>query len=115
MVLFRSLYPFLLSVAIECEMLPSIKNGKVSFPNGNTRLGAAALYECVLGYQLSGDRERICLSSGEWSGREPQCTSEWLRGSNMLIVIHTDGANTFLVESINMTLFHIDKSFNHGT
>lgn len=35
------------------------------------------MYTCENGYQLVGASVRTCLSSGEWSGTPPFCTSKW--------------------------------------
>ena len=46
-------------------------------------MGDLADYECDSGFRLKGDLQRVCLSSGEWSGVPPTCTGEFyvaLRG-----------------------------------
>ncbi|XP_064394225.1 uncharacterized protein LOC135341566 isoform X3 [Halichondria panicea] len=58
---------------IDCGSLPSIENGAVEFPNGNTNMGASAVYSCISGYMLSGDQQRVCQSTATWSGTQPQC------------------------------------------
>ena len=32
-----------------------------------------AKYECIPGFELLGDEERICLEDGQWSGTDPIC------------------------------------------
>ena len=55
-----------------CSTLQNPLNGVVVF--GNQVIGSIARYVCNDGFQLSGDRLRICQSGGVWSGNEPQCT-----------------------------------------
>ena len=59
------------SLAITCDDLPDPQYGSVTL-TGN-RVGAYANYECDFGFQLSGDSQRVCLSSGAWSGEAPTC------------------------------------------
>ena len=39
-------------------------------------MGDLADYECDSGFRLKGDLQRVCLSSGEWSGVPPTCAGE---------------------------------------
>ena len=38
-----------------------------------TSLESLATYTCDEGYELSHTGERVCLSSGQWSGTAPTC------------------------------------------
>lgn len=43
-----------------------------------TTEGATVIYSCQAGYSLSGDVQRTCLQTGEWSGSLPTCNSKML-------------------------------------
>ena len=58
-------------------MLDDPAGGQVSIVvdlSGNT----TATYECNEGYELLGDRVRICQANSQWSGSDSTCQSEWL-------------------------------------
>ena len=59
----------------DCGELLDPANGTVSL-TGSTVVGSEADYSCLEGFSLSGDALRTCLTSGVWSGQEPQCISE---------------------------------------
>ena len=56
---------------MSCETLPDIDNGEVDITG--TVFDSVATYSCDEDYRLDGDMQRTCLSSGTWSGSEPQC------------------------------------------
>lgn len=56
---------------VSCEALPDIDNGEVDITG--TVFDSVATYSCDEDYRLDGDMQRTCLSSGTWSGSEPQC------------------------------------------
>ena len=58
---------------VDCDDLMDPDNGKVSF---STHYNALANYSCKTGHTLSGDEERRCLESGEWSGEPPTCSGK---------------------------------------
>ena len=64
------------SFAIDCGKLPAPGNGKVMV-YGTTK-GSLAEYSCTPGYDLTGDRERVCQANGQWSGVAPTCVSKCL-------------------------------------
>lgn len=55
----------------ECDDLPNPRNGQV-FLTGTT-VTSIATYICDSSFHLQGDRNRVCLVSGQWSGKEPLC------------------------------------------
>jgi len=57
-----------------CSRLSDIANGRVVF--GGTFVGATANYSCDTGYNLLGNAQRVCQSSGKWTGSIPTCESE---------------------------------------
>ncbi len=73
----------LLPTGITCSVLPSITNGTIDYPSGNTApyydYGTTATYQCNPGYnRTSGDSEGTCTGdgntpSGQWDGIAPQC------------------------------------------
>lgn len=58
-------------IAITCPDLPDPQYGSVEL-TGN-RVGDQANYECDKGFRLSGDSQRECLITGDWSGKAPTC------------------------------------------
>lgn len=62
------------STAVNCPALPNPENGGVSL-SGITP-GSTVTYDCNAGYSLIGERTRMCLPSGEWSGSAPTCKRE---------------------------------------
>ena len=48
-----------------------IPNGVVCYDGSST--GAEAVYFCNDGYQLEGERRRVCQSDGLWNGSVPTC------------------------------------------
>ncbi|XP_052809452.1 CUB and sushi domain-containing protein 3-like [Mya arenaria] len=58
-----------------CPTLPegNLLYGSVIFPDIPSA-GQIAVYSCDAGYALSGPALRTCLTSGIWSGTEPECT-----------------------------------------
>ena len=75
------LYP-----AIECEPLPDIANGNISYADDmtpNYEVGTIATYECDDGYYLMGDDERNCTAgdgsstTGVFDRQEPTCVRKY--------------------------------------
>ena len=52
----------------------SISGGGVCL-NGTT-VGSKAVYICNDGYNLMGNKARVCQKDGSWNGSEPQCIPE---------------------------------------
>ena len=69
---------FTLFAEISCGPLNDPLNGRVQL--GSSVVGSLATYSCNNGYNLVGVSQRICRPSGEWSGDEPRCTSEYQTG-----------------------------------
>lgn len=57
---------------IQCHVLPAIPNGSYQCSAGINE-GSRCDYTCSLGYQIEGDRNRVCMEDGLWSGGEPVC------------------------------------------
>ena len=57
---------------IRCHTLPFITSGTYTCTNGML-LDSRCDYSCSSGYHLEGDRSRICMEDGRWSGGEPVC------------------------------------------
>ena len=72
----------LFSVEVKCSDL-LLTNGIVEYTNLSftgtdttetyLSVGANAIFQCNLGYDLAGDIRRVCLSDGTWSLRNPVC------------------------------------------
>ena len=57
---------------IECDILKNPINGHVTV--GKRTVGSIAQYSCRVGFVLlDGEDRRVCLSDGQWSGKEPFC------------------------------------------
>ncbi|XP_014341590.1 sushi repeat-containing protein SRPX2 isoform X1 [Latimeria chalumnae] len=57
---------------IWCHSLPLLTHS--SFVCSNSMLvDSRCDYTCVAGYHIEGDRSRICMENGQWSGNEPVC------------------------------------------
>ncbi|XP_072914365.1 sushi repeat-containing protein SRPX2-like isoform X1 [Hemitrygon akajei] len=57
---------------VRCYPLPVFPYGSYVCSKG-IRMDSQCEYNCEQGYQLEGDRTRICLQNGHWSGTEPLC------------------------------------------
>ncbi|XP_075752860.1 sushi repeat-containing protein SRPX2 [Pelodiscus sinensis] len=57
---------------IRCHVLPAVLSGSYHCSAG-ALLDSHCDYSCLPGYQLEGDRSRICMEDGRWSGSEPVC------------------------------------------
>ena len=58
-------------VAIDCGRLQNPPFGRVEL--AGTVINQRATYTCIPGYVLIGNRVRICLINGRWSGETPAC------------------------------------------
>ncbi|KTF91978.1 hypothetical protein cypCar_00018576 [Cyprinus carpio] len=57
---------------IRCHVLPLIDHGMYSCTRGFV-VDSRCDYNCYEGYQIEGDRYRMCQEEGTWSGTEPTC------------------------------------------
>ncbi|KAG8552987.1 hypothetical protein GDO81_003207 [Engystomops pustulosus] len=57
---------------IQCHVLPAISYGSYQCTAGVNE-GSRCDYTCSPGYQIEGDRNRVCMEDGLWSGGEPFC------------------------------------------
>ncbi|KAM4662049.1 sushi repeat-containing protein SRPX2 isoform 1-T2 [Discoglossus pictus] len=57
---------------IQCHVLPALPFGSYQCSDGVNE-GSRCDYTCARGYQVEGDRSRICMENGLWSGAEPVC------------------------------------------
>ncbi|XP_056409085.1 sushi repeat-containing protein SRPX2 [Hyla sarda] len=57
---------------IRCHVLPPIPYGALQCTSGVYE-GSRCHYTCSPGYQIEGDRNRVCMEDGLWSGGEPFC------------------------------------------
>ena len=55
-----------------CPTLSDPYDGAVSTPKG-TEFQDEAIYECEQGFELVGNSQRSCQSTGSWSGTAPTC------------------------------------------
>ena len=60
---------------IDCGDLENPPNGVVQV--SNTTFGAAATYDCNVGFILEGVDVRFCIETGEWSDEEPVCARKY--------------------------------------
>ena len=71
------------AVLADCGKPVKPKNGRVKF-NG-TLEGSFAKYRCNKGCIL-GDIDRICESSGHWSGHIPECHRELIIKKSLILL-----------------------------
>uniref|UniRef100_A0A8B9F8H2 Sushi repeat-containing protein SRPX2 n=1 Tax=Amazona collaria TaxID=241587 RepID=A0A8B9F8H2_9PSIT len=57
---------------IRCHVLPAVLRGSYVCSAG-VQMDSRCDYSCLTGYQLEGDRSRVCMEDGRWSGSEPVC------------------------------------------
>ncbi|XP_073445933.1 sushi repeat-containing protein SRPX2 isoform X2 [Dendrobates tinctorius] len=57
---------------IQCPILQLIPKGSYQCIEG-TYEGSRCDYSCSSGHQIEGDRSRVCMEDGSWSGVEPFC------------------------------------------
>uniref|UniRef100_A0A672V9L6 Sushi repeat-containing protein SRPX2 n=1 Tax=Strigops habroptila TaxID=2489341 RepID=A0A672V9L6_STRHB len=57
---------------IRCHVLPAVLRGSYVCSAG-VQMDSRCDYSCLPGYQLEGDRSRVCMEDGRWSGSEPVC------------------------------------------
>ncbi|XP_039578459.1 sushi repeat-containing protein SRPX2 isoform X3 [Passer montanus] len=57
---------------IRCHVLPAVLRGSYACSAG-VQMDSRCDYTCLPGYQLEGDRSRVCMEDGHWSGSEPLC------------------------------------------
>uniref|UniRef100_A0A8D0L4J1 Sushi repeat-containing protein SRPX2 n=1 Tax=Sphenodon punctatus TaxID=8508 RepID=A0A8D0L4J1_SPHPU len=57
---------------IRCYTLPTVMHGSYQCSAG-MQLDSHCDYACLPGYHLEGDRSRMCMEDGRWSGSEPVC------------------------------------------
>ncbi|XP_053130386.1 sushi repeat-containing protein SRPX2 isoform X2 [Hemicordylus capensis] len=57
---------------VRCHALATVHHGAFQCSNG-VKLDSHCDYSCRPGYHLEGDRSRVCLEDGHWSGGEPIC------------------------------------------
>lgn len=68
---------FALSIPeIRCHVLPAVLRGSYVCSAG-VQMDSRCDYTCLPGYQLEGDRSRICMEDGRWSGSEPVCVGKF--------------------------------------
>ena len=56
---------------VVCPSLNHPRNGQIL--NGSETMNSSVKYECFLGYDLRGNKERVCLEDSTWSGSTPMC------------------------------------------
>jgi len=58
-----------------CPNLSHPEHGEVQYDYGNNKrdIDSKAVYICEVGYQLNGNKHRICIAGTSWSGSTPTC------------------------------------------
>ena len=75
------MYVYLLCLGQSCLSLMQPRNGNFTC-DGPQITGTVCSFDCNLGYNLAGSKERECLSNNEWSGNTTTCE-----------ILHCDGLN----------------------
>ena len=60
---------------IDCGAPDVPNNGRID--TDNFWFDSVVRYTCEKGWDLEGERERMCLANGTWSGSAPTCRREW--------------------------------------
>ncbi|XP_061454340.1 sushi repeat-containing protein SRPX2 isoform X1 [Rhineura floridana] len=60
---------------IRCHTLPAIHHGSYQCSDG-VKVDSHCDYTCQSGYHREGDRSRMCMEDGRWSGSEPICVAD---------------------------------------
>lgn len=55
----------------QCPLLANPRRGLVHI--SGTMVGDVGMYECDKGYNVTGDKTRVCQDNMTWSGTEPKC------------------------------------------
>lgn len=55
----------------QCDFPGIVENGAASSTSYD--YGSKITYTCDTGYRLVGDRERMCMDDGKWTGSSPTC------------------------------------------
>ena len=76
-----TMYCTLSYIVVTCGALEDINNGEVDITG--IVFNFVATYTCSEGHQLDGDMQRTCLSTGAWSGSEPQCSRKCMLHSGI--------------------------------
>ena len=71
-------FHILLCIAADCDPLDDPANGTVVLTG--TSMGDTATYSCNNGYELEGNRQRMCQMNRQWSGSEPSCRCKLCEG-----------------------------------
>ena len=64
-------YLICLYIANDCGQLQDPEYGEVTITGTTT--GSVATYSCNKGFKLTGNVNRICLVTGQWSRTAPTC------------------------------------------
>ena len=75
---------------MNCSWLKAPTNGGVK--GNEVRYNSTATYECLPGYELKeGDKTRMCVANGSWSGSSPICVCKYsyVRMYIRMYTIHT--------------------------
>ena len=67
---------FILSVVVSCGDPGFTPHGVRS--GSNYTLGNSVHYQCNPGYDLTGPSQRMCQSTGAWSGILPSCIGKYM-------------------------------------
>eukprot|EP00117_Sycon_ciliatum_P002421 scpid7190/ scgid3720/ Fibrillin-1 len=59
-------------IKITCPQLQPLDNGRIRLSDGNN-YQSVATHTCMIGYQLAGQRRRVCQNTSAWSGDNPTC------------------------------------------
>lgn len=70
--------------AVECELPQDPKHGNAIVYEGK------ATYTCESCYTLRGESTRVCLSNGQWEGKEPTCSSKSRAKGKYKTPVHID-------------------------
>ena len=59
--------------------------------DGDNCPGTKAVYSCNDGFELVGDRKRLCQGDGTWYGEAPTCESKEIEETCDILVVNSQG------------------------
>ena len=81
-------------LVISCPSLVTPRNATKLTPSCASVYGSSCLYSCQTGYtSSSGNVTRTCLSTGQWSGNDINCTGNETSQTTCMVLLHFSSAD----------------------
>uniref|UniRef100_A0A8D2L4N3 Sushi repeat-containing protein SRPX2 n=1 Tax=Varanus komodoensis TaxID=61221 RepID=A0A8D2L4N3_VARKO len=102
---------------IRCHTLPAIHHGSYQCSDG-VKVDSHCDYTCQPGYHLEGDRSRMCMDDGRWSGGDPICVGKFspFPGPAFSITLRGPEPGSELPEGEHIIRYTVyDQAFNRAS